>query len=250
MTPLGRAPCVVVDPTAWQWTQLSSVLGVDDRPIASAGPKRVALARGLDSIASLVAPPLCAACGSQRPAEAVICERCSVDLAASPRVIDPGPPGVDLAVSASPFDGVARRVVHGLKFGRRLSLAGVAAEAMLRALPDRESPDAVVPVPAGPWRWRWRGFDPAEEIAIALSGRARLSYEPCLRRDCGSRQVGRSGSQRLTGAPRVWAVSDAPSTVVLVDDVWTTGATLAACAGALRAAGSVRVIALTLAHAL
>jgi ComF family protein len=223
---------------------------VDDRPIAPARPKRIALARGLESIASLVAPPLCAACGSPRPAEVVICERCSVELSTAPRVIDPGPPGVDLAVSASPFDGVARRVVHGLKFGRRLSLAGVAAEAMLRALPDRESPDAVVPVPAGPWRWRSRGFDSAEEIAIALSERARLPYAPCLRRDRGRRQVGRRRSRRLTGAPRVWAVADAPSTVVLVDDVWTTGATLAACAGALRTAGSRRVIALTLAHAL
>jgi predicted amidophosphoribosyltransferase len=223
---------------------------VDDRPIASAGPKRVALTRGLESIASLVAPPLCAACGSPRPAEAVICERCSVEVSTAPRVIDPGPPGVDLAVSASPFDGVARRVVHGLKFGRRLSLAGVAAEAMLRALPDRESPDAVVPVPAGPWRWRWRGFDPAEEIAIAAAERAGLDYRPCLRRGRGRRQVGRRRWQRLADPPRVWAVNPTPRIALLVDDVWTTGATLAACARALRAAGSSRIVALTLARAL
>jgi ComF family protein len=212
--------------------------------------KRVALRRGLDSIASLIAPPLCAACGSPRPVDQVICERCGSELAAAPRVRDPGPPGVDLAVSASPFDGVARRVVHALKYGRRLSLAGVAAEAMLRALPDRESPDAVVPVPAGPWRWRWRGFDPAEEIAIALAKRASLPYTPCLRRDRGRRQVGRRRSQRLTDGPRVRAVCGAPAEVVLVDDVWTTGATLAACAAALRSAGVRRVVALTLAHAL
>jgi predicted amidophosphoribosyltransferase len=223
---------------------------VDDRPIASAGPKRVALTRGLESIASLVAPPLCAACGSPRPAEAVICERCSVELATAPRVIDPGPSGVDLAVSASPFDGVARRVVHGLKFGRRLSLAGVAAEAMLRVLPDRESPEAVVPVPAGPWRWRWRGFDPAEEIAIAAAERAGLDYRPCLRRGRGRRQVGRRRWQRLADPPRVWAVNPTPRIALLVDDVWTTGATLAACARALRAAGSSRIVALTLARAL
>jgi predicted amidophosphoribosyltransferase len=223
---------------------------VDDRPIASAGPKRVALTRGLESIASLVAPPLCAACGSPRPAEAVICERCSVELATAPRVIDPGPSGVDLAVSASPFDGVARRVVHGLKFGRRLSLAGVAAEAMLRVLPDRESPEAVVPVPAGPWRWRWRGFDPAEEIAIAAAERGGLDYRPCLRRGRGRRQVGRRRWQRLADPPRVWAVNPTPRIALLVDDVWTTGATLAACARALRAAGSSRIVALTLARAL
>ena len=104
----------------------------------------------IEQVASLVAPPLCAACGSPRPLEAVICERCEADLASAPRVIEPGPPGVDLAVAASPFDGVARQVVHGLKYARRLALAQVAAAAMLRALPDREPAGVVVPVPAGP----------------------------------------------------------------------------------------------------
>jgi predicted amidophosphoribosyltransferase len=212
--------------------------------------ERVRPGRGLESIASLIAPPLCAACGSTRPGDLVLCEPCSAELAVARRVLDPGPAGVDLAVSVSPFEGVARRVVHGLKYGRRLALAGVAAEAMLRALAGREAPDAVAPVPAGPWRWRWRGFDPAEEIAIAVSERAHLPYVPCLRRDRGSRQVGRRRWQRLTNPPRVRTVADPPGAVLLIDDVWTTGATLAACAGALRAAGCRRVVALTLAHAL
>lgn len=206
--------------------------------------------RVLESAASLIAPPLCAACGSPRPAEHVLCERCAAELAAAPRVREPGPPGVDLAVSAAPFEGVARRIVHMLKFGRRLSLAGVAAEAMLRALPTAESPGAVVPVPPGPWRWRWRGFDPAEEIAIATAERAGLPFEPCLRRARGPRQVGRRRWRRLADPPRVWIDAAAPRNALLVDDVWTTGATLEACARALRTAGSRRVVALTLAHAL
>jgi predicted amidophosphoribosyltransferase len=206
--------------------------------------------RALESFASLIAPPLCAACGSARSEEQILCERCAGELAAAPRVCEPGPSGVDLAVSASPFEGVARRVVHGLKYGCRLSLAGVAAEAMLAALPEVESPDAVVPVPPGPWRWRWRGFDPAEEIAIATAERAGLRLNACLRRSRGVRQVGRRRSQRLADPPRVWAVAAAPRKVLLVDDVWTTGATLEACAGTLRAAGSRCVVALTLARAL
>jgi predicted amidophosphoribosyltransferase len=197
-----------------------------------------------------VAPPLCAACGSPREAEGVLCERCESELASAPRVVDLGPPGVDRAISAAPFDGVARLIVHGLKFGRRLALAEVAAEAMLGALPRVEPPDAVVPVPPGPWRWRWRGFDPAEEIAIAVAESAGLRFSPCLRRRRGVRQVGRRRWQRLADPPRVWSAEAAPRSPLLIDDVWTTGATLDACGRALRAAGARGVIALTLARAL
>jgi predicted amidophosphoribosyltransferase len=205
----------------------------------------------MERLASLIAPPLCAACGSARSGDQVLCERCSAGLAAAPRVREPGPPDVDLAVSASPFDGVARLIVHGLKFGRRLSLAGVAAEAMLRALPPGESPQGVVPVPpfgAGPEVPA--GFDPAEEIAIAAAETTGLPFSPCLRRGGGRRQVGRRRWQRLADPPRVWSAGPAPRQSLLVDDVWTTGATLEACAEALRGAGARRVVALTLARAL
>ena len=156
---------------------------------------------------------------------------------------------MDLAVSASPFDGVARRVVHGLKYARRLSLARVAAEAMLAALPAREAANAVVPVPAGQWRWRWRGFDPAEEIAIALCEIAGLPLKRYLGRGRGPRQVGRPRFERLADPPKIELEGEAPQTALLVDDVWTTGATLSACAEALRAGGCHRVVGLTLAHA-
>ena len=204
----------------------------------------------IEHVVSLIAPPLCAACGCPRPLEAVICERCEADLASAPRVIEPGPPVVDLAVAASPFDGVARQVVHGLKYARRLALAQVAAAAMLRALPDHEVAEAVVPVPAGRWRWCWRGFDPAEEIAVALAGAAGLPLIECLRRRAGRRQVGRPRSDRLRDPPEIDVVVPCPTKALLVDDVWTTGATLAACATALREGGSRRVIALALARTL
>ena len=152
-------------------------------------------------------------------------------------------------MAAAPFEGVAREMVHGLKYGRRLSLAGSAADAMLGALPDYERLSAVVPVPAGPRRRRWRGFDPAEEIAVALAKRAALPLAPCLGRSSGRRQVGRRRSERLADPPRVHATAPAPDTALLVDDVWTTGATLAACATALRASGCSRIVALALARA-
>jgi predicted amidophosphoribosyltransferase len=153
-------------------------------------------------------------------------------------------------VAAAPFDGAAREIVHGLKYARRLALAAVAAEAMLAALPRHVEPGTVVPVPAGPWRWRWRGFDPAEELGIAVAERAKLPLAACLRRAGGRRQVGRRRSERLADPPRVWAKGECPPEALLVDDVWTTGATLSACARALRDHGCRRVVALTLAHKL
>ena len=71
----------------------------------------------------------------------------------------------------------------------------------------------------------------------------------CHKRDPARRQVGRPRRARLAEPPRVSAWRPPPRCVALVDDVWTTGATLSACAEALREAGAERVVALTLAHA-
>jgi predicted amidophosphoribosyltransferase len=93
-----------------------------------------------------------------------------------------------------------------------------------------------------------RGFDPAAELAGVLSARASLPLRPCLQRRDWGRQVGRSRAQRLGSPPRVAAAAPPPRSVVLVDDVLTTGATLSACARALRGAGSVRIVAVTFAR--
>jgi predicted amidophosphoribosyltransferase len=105
-----------------------------------------------------------------------------------------------------------------------------------------------VPVPAAPLRGRWRGFDPAEEIACELAHRTGLPLEPCLRRSQAARQVGRTRAARLAAPPRVRTRRAPPPSAILVDDVLTTGATLTACARALRSAGSRRVVALTFAR--
>jgi predicted amidophosphoribosyltransferase len=207
---------------------------------------RRALARQL---LSALAPPRCGCCASRCEPGSILCEDCRAELTRARPVIECGPSGVSLSVAASRFDGIARELAHGLKFGRRLTLARVAAEAILRACPPEELDGTVVPVPAAPWRWRWRGFDPAEEIALALATLGGLPYVACLRRAHGPRQVGRRRHARLADPPRVRAAEPVSGRALLVDDVHTTGATLAACASALSEAGCERVVALTLTRA-
>jgi predicted amidophosphoribosyltransferase len=109
---------------------------------------------------------------------------------------------------------------------------------------------AVVPVPPAPSRLRRRGFDPAGELAAALAERLDASPQRCLARRGARRQVGRRRGERLGQPPKIRATGTAPRSVLLVDDVLTTGATLAACAQALRSAGAIRIVAVTFARRL
>jgi predicted amidophosphoribosyltransferase len=108
----------------------------------------------------------------------------------------------------------------------------------------------IVAVPPAPSRLRRRGFDPAGELAGALAERLEAPLCRCLRRRGSGRQVGRRRAERLGHPPRIEALETAPASVLLVDDVLTTGATLSACAQALRGAGAVRVVAVTFARRL
>jgi predicted amidophosphoribosyltransferase len=111
---------------------------------------------------------------------------------------------------------------------------------------------AVVPVPAHPAHVRGRGYDQARLLASALARRTGAPLARPLRRHGPVRsQLGASRAERLQrGRIDVSVRGPVPARVVLVDDVHTTGATLDACARALRRAGSGEVVALTWARAL
>lgn len=147
--------------------------------------------------------------------------------------------------SSAPHEGVARALVGALKFRRLLPVAEVMAERMHWLVPPHLLGGAVVSVPAAAARQRRRGFDPAGELAAALA--ARLGTEPvaCLARRGSGHQVGRRRAERIGHPPRIEPIAESPRSVLLIDDVLTTGATLTACAAALRAAGAKRVVALT-----
>jgi predicted amidophosphoribosyltransferase len=107
----------------------------------------------------------------------------------------------------------------------------------------------LVPVPLHPARRRRRGFNQAELLARALGTRCGLGVTDCLARERGPQQVGRPQAERAH-AGGVRARSAVPERALLVDDVVTTGGTLAACAAALRDAGSLQVAAVAFARTL
>ncbi len=145
---------------------------------------------------------------------------------------------------------MARELVVALKYRSLLPVAQLMAQRIAETAPGQLLDGTVVPVPPAASRLLRRGFDPAEEIAAQLAVVTRLPYRRCLERFDGPRQVGRARSDRLGSPPRVRAVGQAPAVALLVDDVQTTGATLSACAHALRRAGAARVCAVTFARTL
>ena len=201
----------------------------------------------LSRLVDLIVPPRCALCAADCRSGDQLCAGCEAWLAsADPRIS--ALPGLDLVWSAAPYEGVARRLIVVLKFGPRPALAKRAAVAIAEHAPPALLEGIIVPVPAAPWRRRRRGFDPAEAIAAALARRTGLELRGCLRRSQGRRQVGRPRSERLSDPPRIRVRRRPPARALLVDDVATTGATLGACAEALRGAGASRVDAVTFAR--
>ena len=143
-------------------------------------------------------------------------------------------------------------IVHALKYDRRRSIAPRLGALMRGAgaalLADAE---CVVPVPLHPWREYRRGFNQARELAIHLGP----PVMPLLKRvRHTASQIDLPRDQRLQNVRDAFALQSCggersrPSTVVLVDDVSTTGATLESCARVLKAAGIREVRALTAAR--
>lgn len=151
------------------------------------------------------------------------------------------------------FEGPLRRVVHGFKYNRRAELADPLAALLARSLDnDPLAVDLLVSVPLHPDRRRARGYNQAALLAAELARRARipLAEEALVRLRATRPQLGLSAAQRrenVRGAFQARSELVRGKTILLIDDVTTTGATLEACAQALLQAGARRVRGLVLA---
>jgi predicted amidophosphoribosyltransferase len=185
-----------------------------------------------------IEPPLCARCGAPTAWQVERCRECAGRRLAFAS-----------ARAAVGYDAAARRFVHAWKERGLRRLAVEAAELVAARVPAPEV-EALTFVPADHGRRLERGHNPAERLALQLAAVWEIPCLPLLERTRGGRQRGSSAAERRSVRGAFRATGTAPRRVAVIDDVYTTGATAAATASALRAAGARRVEAVAFARAL
>jgi len=179
-------------------------------------------------------PTTCPVCGAHGSAP---CAGCAADLRRAPSL--PTPAGVDSCAALLAYDGAGRELVARLKYRNARSSVPFLARGMAALAPP--GTDLVTWAPTTPARVRARGFDQARLLAGAVARDLGLPCRPLLRRASGPAQTGRDAVSRYAGPGFAARRRLAGRRVLLVDDVVTTGATVAAAARALREAEAAEV---------
>ncbi|MCW2350330.1 MULTISPECIES: ComF family protein [unclassified Sphingobium] len=193
-----------------------------------------------------IGEPICATCGVDLPSPLGGDMTCGACLSE--------PPPYDRARAVMTYGEIARTVAHRLKYGRRLSLARVMAEHMTRLVVLEEAagsadPPLFLPVPLHRWRLWSRGFNQSALIGRHIARRTGGVLEPELLRRVKAtpplHMLSRRERQKIVKGAFALAPGAAARLagrhVILIDDIWTTGATASACARVLRSAGARRI---------
>lgn len=230
--------------------------------------------------ARVLFPPVCAGCRRHVAQPGVLCSECWPKLRllekpwcpvmGTPFTHDMGegflsaeaiadPPPFGRARAAVAYGGVARQMAQGLKYQDRTDLAPWMARWMMRAGAELiAEADVIVPVPLHWRRFLRRKFNQSAELARALSRLSGLPFDPAAvyrvkltRQQVGLKREEREGNVRAAfRVPAEAEIRIAGRRVLLIDDVYTTGATVRAVTRALNKGGASGVDVLTFARVL
>ncbi len=200
---------------------------------------------------SLVQGPVCPCCGKPFESPETLLHSPEHLCLACRRL----PPQFDQALSVGYFEGALREAIHQFKYRPCRSLGSPLGTWMAGHIRTVDQIDLLIPIPLHKIRLRKRGFNQSLLLAHHVSGalNLRLSYDNLARTRPTRPQVELSGQDRIRNVRGAFAVTRPEEicgkSVLLVDDVFTTGATMNECATVLKNAGALRVTALTLARA-
>ncbi len=235
------------------------------------------LASAVAQFSDLLFPPVCASCRRMTGSHRALCSDCWVSVtfmeppccsvlgipfaydlgegAVSPEAIA-NPPAFDRLRSVAAYDGVVRNLVHALKYRDHLELVPMMAGWMVRAGKEHlASADAVLPVPLHRRRLLSRRYNQSAELSRTIARLSGIDHLPrsLVRKRATIHQVGLSRKARMRNVEGAFTVPEnlrdtvLGRKLVLVDDVYTTGATANAAARALKRAGAAEVTVLTFA---
>jgi ComF family protein len=143
------------------------------------------------------------------------------------------------------YEGLAKQLIHDFKFSRKQAAARPLARMTVECLPFLPPDTIVTHVPTATSRIRQRGYDHAQEFARALAHEHKLTYLPLLARSGKTRQVGSTRKERLTQLDNAFMIIRPQpikgASILLVDDIVTTGGTIGAVARCLKLAGASQV---------
>ncbi|MGD0462593.1 MAG: phosphoribosyltransferase family protein [Tepidisphaeraceae bacterium] len=235
------------------------------------------LVRLFQDVANFIYPPCCVCCRSatndsafcckcgealSELAAAPACDRCGAPLplgSACPRCAGAGIHPFGKIVALGPFRDPLRKIIHGMKYHYRWSVAEILADQMLaqeRIGQVLDETEVLVPIPLHWSRQIWRGYNQADCLARRLAhhrGSLRVGYPIVRLKNTASQTMVRSIADRDANLSHAFGLVDSKSIrhkrITLVDDVVTTGSTLKAAARAMAQAAPATINVLVLAVA-
>ncbi|HPC36315.1 MAG TPA: ComF family protein [Candidatus Marinimicrobia bacterium] len=210
-------------------------------------------------VTSLLFPPICKSCEKRMDSNAgPICPDCwqKLQLFSAEEMKNKNiPENLDLVWPVFLFDDLFQKIIHALKYQGNISIGYEIGQRMALHLPPEviDFPSALfVPIPLHPIKLRERGYNQSEAIAKGLASNSGIRVETKLlkRIKNTATQTKLNAEERQANMEMAFAINrgntvPSDSVIILVDDVFTTGATLNSAAGVLRQSGFQKVIAVT-----